>query len=83
MASGTTSSIWTPRTHADCIASLAKTPTARTRLLDWAARPGDVADPWYTGDFDATYRDVIEGCTALFERLTGIRAPELPDAGAR
>ena len=46
-------------------------------------RPGDVADPWYTGDFDATYRDVIEGCTALFERLTGIRAPELPDAGAR
>ena len=53
------------------------------RDSDWTGRPGDVADPWYTGDFDATYRDVIEGCTALFERLTGIRAPELPDAGAR
>ena len=24
--------------------------------------PRDVADPWYTGDFDATYRDVVEGC---------------------
>lgn len=26
-----------------------------TRLLDWTERPGDVADPWYTGNFDATY----------------------------
>lgn len=25
----------------------------------------DVADPWYTGDFEATYEDVLEGCTAL------------------
>ena len=25
----------------------------------------DVADPWYTGDFEATYRDLMEGCTAL------------------
>lgn len=25
----------------------------------------DVADPWYTGDFEATYRDLVEGCTAL------------------
>ena len=29
----------------------------------------DVADPWYTGDFDATYRDVVAGCTALLEEL--------------
>ena len=40
-----------------------------SRLLDWASRPGDVADPWYTGDFDATYRDVLEGCEALLAAM--------------
>lgn len=40
-----------------------------TRLLDWTDRPGDVADPWYTGNFDATYRDVLAGCTAMLEQL--------------
>ena len=39
------------------------------RLLDYTARPGDVADPWYTGDFMATWRDVSEGCTALLDQL--------------
>lgn len=39
------------------------------RLLDLTDRPGDVADPWYTGDFDATWRDVLEGCRCLLERL--------------
>ena len=34
-------------------------------LLDWAGCPGEVADPWYTGDFEATWRDVLEGCRAL------------------
>ena len=34
-------------------------------LLDWTARPGDVADPWYTGDFEETWRDVLEGCSGL------------------
>ena len=34
-------------------------------LLDFTDRPGDVADPWYTGDFDATWRDVLEGCREL------------------
>ena len=34
-------------------------------LLDYTGRPRDVADPWYTGDFDATWRDVTEGCRAL------------------
>lgn len=29
----------------------------------------DVADPWYTGDFDATYRDVLEGCKRLINEL--------------
>ena len=27
----------------------------------------DVADPWYTGDFEATYRDVVEGCQQLLD----------------
>ena len=40
-----------------------------SRLLDHTARPGDVADPWYTGDFAATWRDVSEGCTALLHEL--------------
>lgn len=40
-----------------------------SRLLDWTSRPGDVADPWYTGDFDATYRDVLAGCEALLAAL--------------
>lgn len=39
------------------------------RLLDFAANPRDIADPWYTGDFDATYADVCEGCEALLKRL--------------
>lgn len=36
-------------------------------LLDFTDRPGDVADPWYTGDFDATWRDVLEGCQGLLK----------------
>lgn len=39
------------------------------RLLDYSAHPRDIADPWYTGDFDATYADVREGCGALLEHL--------------
>lgn len=38
-------------------------------LLDFTSRPGDVADPWYTGNFDATWRDCLEGCTALLKVL--------------
>ena len=40
-------------------------------LLDWTARPRDIADPWYTDDFDATYRDVVAGCEALLAHLCG------------
>ncbi len=40
-----------------------------SRLLDWTSRPADVADPWYTGNFDATYRDVLAGCQALLASL--------------
>jgi len=39
-------------------------------LLDYTNRPGDVADPWYTGNFEATWRDVFEGCTLLLKDLT-------------
>ena len=39
-------------------------------MLDYTDRPGEVADPWYTGDFEATYRDVLEGCTGLLKQLT-------------
>ena len=40
-------------------------------LMDYTDRPGDVADPWYTGDFDATWRDVEEGCQGLLRQLLG------------
>ena len=39
-------------------------------LMDYTSRPGDVADPWYTGDFEATWQDVLEGCTALLHKLS-------------
>ena len=38
-------------------------------LLDWTGRPGNVADPWYTGDFEATWRDVSEGCSKIIEEI--------------
>lgn len=38
-------------------------------LLDYTDHPRDVADPWYTDDFEATWRDCLEGCTALLETL--------------
>ena len=38
-------------------------------LLDWTNRPGSVADPWYTGDFEATWQDVLEGCRNLLEQI--------------
>lgn len=41
-------------------------------LMDFTDRPGEVADPWYTGDFNATYRDCMEGCEGLLRRLTDV-----------
>ncbi len=40
-------------------------------LLDWTDRSGDVSDPWYTGDFDATWRDVLAGCSGLLAHIRG------------
>ena len=39
------------------------------RLPDFADEPRDIADPWYTGNFDETYDDVLRGCTALLKQL--------------
>lgn len=38
-------------------------------LLDFTRRPGEVEDPWYSGDFDATWRDVSEGCEGILRYL--------------
>ena len=38
-------------------------------LMDYTDEPRDVADPWYTGNFEATWRDVHEGCQCLLEQL--------------
>ena len=38
-------------------------------LLDYTDEPRDISNPWYTGDFDLTYRDVKEGCEGLLEYL--------------
>lgn len=35
------------------------------QLLDFSDSPRDIADPWYTGNFDVTYDDIVEGCEAL------------------
>lgn len=37
------------------------------RLLDFSQNPRDIADPWYTGNFDVTFEDVLEGCQAFLE----------------
>ena len=39
------------------------------KLMDYTSCGGDVADPWYTGRFDVTYRDIYEGCEALLASL--------------
>ena len=39
------------------------------KLLEFAGSSREVADPWYTGDFETTYRDVCEGCTAFLEYI--------------
>jgi protein-tyrosine phosphatase len=39
------------------------------RLLDYSKNPRDIADPWYTGNFDETYEDVVEGLEGFMEYL--------------
>ena len=40
------------------------------KLLEFAGSSDDIADPWYTGNFDLTYNDVLKGCKALLNSLT-------------
>ena len=39
------------------------------KLMSFTTRGGDVADPWYSGDFETCYNDIYEGCCALLEKL--------------
>jgi len=39
------------------------------RLLDLTDRPRDIADPWYTGNFDITWDDIVEGCEAFLDKI--------------
>ena len=39
------------------------------KLLEYAGRTDEVADPWYTGDFEATWQDVLAGCQGLLEEI--------------
>ena len=38
-------------------------------LMEYTDHPGDVADPWYTGDFETTWRDVLAGCLGLLQAV--------------
>lgn len=38
-------------------------------MMEFAGKSRDVADPWYTGDFEQTYQDVLAGCSALLEKM--------------
>lgn len=42
------------------------------KLLDFSSNVRDIADPWYTGNFDKTYDDILEGCTLLLEYIKKI-----------
>lgn len=40
-----------------------------SKLLDYSDNPRDIADPWYTGNFEIAYNDILEGCNAFFDYL--------------
>ena len=39
-------------------------------LLNWAGEDKEVSDPWYTGDFETCYNDILRGCKGLLKELT-------------
>lgn len=52
------------------------------KLLEYAGEAGDIADPWYTGDFDRTYDDVLRGCGGLLEKLLSEKETDAGPLGA-
>lgn len=46
------------------------------KLLDFTVHPRAIADPWYTGEFEETWCDILEGCQAIAERLKGCASDE-------
>lgn len=45
-------------------------------ILDYTSRPGDVSDPWYTGDFERAYQDILSGCKGLLDTIEAMRELE-------
>lgn len=50
-------------------------------LLDFTDHPREIADPWYTGDFVSTYRDVMDGCESLLHEQQACQHPRLGKHG--
>ena len=60
------------RNRRNMLRILGKDPEKKVSLLlDYADEHGDIADPWYTGNFDITYRDVVRGCEGFLKYLEG------------
>ena len=38
-------------------------------LMEWTGEKKEVSDPWYTGDFETAYRDILKGCKAVRDKL--------------
>lgn len=45
-----------------------------SKLLDYSNNPRDIADPWYTGNFEITYNDIVEGCKGFIKYLENIES---------
>ena len=43
------------------------------RLLDFSNNPRDIADPWYTGNFEITFNDIFEGCNGFLKYLKDMK----------
>lgn len=42
------------------------------KLMEYTSEPVDIADPWYSGDFDTTYQQIEQGCTAFLDKLCAV-----------